>query len=145
YMERSGSSLIYMAEHFVRHSRYKESGFFLKADEQLIERIEHCRQHQLPTILLGVSFALLDFAERQPQLDLSHCIIMDTGGMKGRRKELTRAELHERLQQSFQVPAIHSEYGMTELLSQAYSKGHGRYYPPAWMKVMVRSEEDPFE
>lgn len=145
YMERSGSSLIYMAEHFVRHSQHKESGFFLQADESLIERLEHCRQQQIPTVLLGVSFALLDFAERQQHIDLSHCIIMDTGGMKGRRKELTRAELHDYLQEAFNVPAVHSEYGMTELLSQAYSKGHGRYYPPAWMKVLVRSEEDPFD
>lgn len=145
YMERSGSSLIYMADHFVRHSQHKESGFFLQADEVLIGRLEHCRQQQIPTVLLGVSFALLDFAERHQHIDLSHCIIMDTGGMKGRRKELTRAELHEQLQEAFQVPAIHSEYGMTELLSQAYSKGHGRYHPPAWMKVLVRSEEDPFE
>lgn len=145
YMERTGSSLIYMAEHFVRHSTYSESGFFLQADAVLIDRLNVCKEKQIPCVLLGVSFALLDFAERQQHIDLSHCIIMDTGGMKGRRKELTRAELHEQLQEAFKVPAIHSEYGMTELLSQAYSKGHGRYHPPAWMKVMVRSEEDPFD
>lgn len=144
YMERSGSSLIYMAQHLVQHSMHRQSGFFLKADDALLAAIESCRQAGIPTVLLGVSFALLDFAERHPGLDLSFLTIMETGGMKGRRREPTRAELHATLCDAFGSRTIHSEYGMTELLSQAYSKGEGLYEPPPWMWVLVRSEEDPF-
>jgi hypothetical protein len=102
--------------------------------------LEKSRQ---PTILIGVSFASMDFAERSP-MQLSNTVIMETGGMKGRRQELTRPELHTFLKQKFGVPVIHSEYGMTELLSQAYSSGDGMYRPVPWMKILVRDEDDPF-
>lgn len=144
YLERSGSSLIYMADYFIRHSAHVESGFFLQADETLLQILEQCRLQQKKTILLGVTFALLDFAERHPGLDLSHVILMETGGMKGRRKEMTRAEVHQQLKASFGVRQVHSEFGMTELMSQSYAKNDGVYHPPPWMRVMVRSEEDPF-
>jgi len=144
YLERSGSSLIYMANYFIQHSAHAESGFFLKADEALIQMMEYCKRLSKKVILLGVTFALLDFAERHAGLDLSHVIIMETGGMKGRRKELTRAEVHEQLCAAFHVKQVHSEFGMTELMSQAYAKKEGVYMPPPWMRVMIRSEEDPF-
>jgi acyl-CoA synthetase (AMP-forming)/AMP-acid ligase II len=144
YLERTGSSLIYMADYFIKNSAHTESGFFLKADEALIAALEHCRIQGKKTILLGVTFALLDFAERHAGLDLSHVIIMETGGMKGRHKEMTRAEVHEQLASAFNVGQVHSEFGMTELMSQAYAKQNGIYVPPPWMRVMVRSEEDPF-
>lgn len=144
YMEREGSSLIFMANAFVERSRFKESGFFLKANEELLENIRSLQQRHVPTILLGVSFALLDFADVHAGLDLSSLLIMETGGMKGRRKEMIRAEVHDQLKHAFGVPSIHSEYGMTELMSQAYSKGNGIYQPPPWMKVLVRNEEEPF-
>lgn len=144
YLERSGSSLIYMAQYLVQHSIHRQSGFFLQADDALLAAIESCRQAGIPTVLLGVSFALLDFAERHHGLDLSFLTIMETGGMKGRRREPTRAELHATLCDAFGSRSIHSEYGMTEMLSQAYSKGQGLYTPPPWMRVLVRSEEDPF-
>lgn len=144
YLERKGSSLVYMADAFVQSSRYKESGFFLRADEKLGYNIRRLQEKKVPTILLGVTFALLDFAEAQTGLDLSGVIVMETGGMKGRRQEMIRTEVHEQLKKAFHVPAIHSEYGMTELMSQAYSKGNGKYLPPPWMKVLVRNEEEPF-
>ncbi|HSC52329.1 MAG TPA: hypothetical protein VLC98_01820 [Phnomibacter sp.] len=145
YLERSGSSLIYMADHFIRHSAHAESGFFLNADDSLLQAIEQCRQQGKKAILLGVTFALLDFAERHAGLDLGHLIVMETGGMKGRRQELTRSEVHEQLKQAFNLRQIHSEFGMTELMSQAYSFGNGIYQPPPWMRMMVRNEEDPFQ
>jgi hypothetical protein len=144
YLEREGSSLVYMANAFVNASQYRESGFFLKADEELLKALENIQRQKAPAVLLGVSFALLDFAEAHAGLDLNGIIIMETGGMKGRRQEMIRAEVHEQLKAAFKVPAIHSEYGMTELMSQAYSKGNGIYQPPPWMKVLVRNEEEPF-
>jgi hypothetical protein len=144
YLERQGSSLVYMANAFVQASAYRESGFFLKADENLLQAIENLRKQKAPAVLLGVTFALLDFADVHAGLDLNDIIIMETGGMKGRRKEMVRAEVHEQLKAAFKVPAIHSEYGMTELMSQAYSKGNGIYQPPPWMKLLVRNEEEPF-
>lgn len=142
YLERSGSSLIAMVDHFIRLSKYPQSGFFLYDHEALVEVLKENQQQQIPTLLIGVSFALLDFAETH-QLDLTNTIIMETGGMKGRRKEMTREELHGVLQPSFGVSAIHSEYGMTELLSQAYSRGNGIFYPMPTMKVLVREITDP--
>lgn len=144
YLERQGSSLVYMANHFIKQSRHPQSGFFLNDYQQLTHILATCQTHNIPTILLGVSFALWDLAEQFPQ-DLSRIIIMETGGMKGRRKELTREELHNILCSAFQVPTIHSEYGMTELLSQAYSKGNGRFYPTPTLRVLTRSVTDPFE
>ncbi|MCB0559109.1 MAG: acyl transferase [Lewinellaceae bacterium] len=143
YMERTGSSLVFMAEDFIRLSRYPQSGFFLYNTEALAEILSHCKKNAIPTILLGVSFALWEFAEQYP-MGLSGVTLMETGGMKGRRRELTREELHLILQSSFQVDAVHSEYGMTELLSQAYSQGGGLFRPSPTMRVLSREITDPF-
>lgn len=143
YLERTGSSLIYMADYFIQQSKYGQSGFFLNDLEKLSHTLKHCQEQQIPTILLGVSFALWDLAERYP-MNLKDLIIMETGGMKGRRKEITRTELHDILTQAFGVRHIHSEYGMTELFSQAYSKGQGRFYPSPTMQVLARDITDPF-
>ncbi|MES1220444.1 MAG: acyl transferase [Bacteroidota bacterium] len=147
YLERKNSSLIYMVEKWISRSEHNQSGFYLDEHEKLISVLNELEGNGQKTLLIGVSFALLDLAEifsshnyRKP---LIHTIIMETGGMKGRRKEIIRPELHEILKRSFKVPAIHSEYGMTELLSQAYSKTEGIFSCPSWMKVFVRNEEDP--
>jgi len=142
YMEREGSSLIYMTEYLIKHSGHSLSGFYLNNYNELIETITLLKQQKQPTILLGVSFALLDLAE-QHQIDLSDIIIMETGGMKGRRKEMTRTELHAVYKERFNVSQIHSEYGMTELLSQAYSKENGLFETPNWMKIYIRETNDP--
>ncbi|MCU0347782.1 MAG: acyl transferase [Saprospiraceae bacterium] len=148
YLERTGSSLVVMAEHFIQLSKHPQSGFFLKNIEDLIkilaERSPKNPQSAIrnPVILIGVSFALLDLAERQ-SLDLQHVTIMETGGMKGRRRELTRSELHGFLQEKFNVPAIHSEYGMTELFSQAYSTGQGIFRPAPTLRAFAREITDP--
>lgn len=142
YLERSGSSLVTMADYFIRLSRYEQSGFFLYDYEALLERLAWCRQHEIPTLLLGVSFALLDLAEAHPA-PLGATILMETGGMKGRREELTRDVLHEKLKAAFSVRHIHSEYGMTELLSQAYSKGDGVFLPAPTLRVLIRETSDP--
>ncbi len=142
YLEREGSSLVLMAEHFIKRSKYPQSGFFLYDQEALIKTLQSCREAKIPVLLLGVSFALWDLAENHP-VDLSGAIVMETGGMKGRRKEITRAELHGILCQAFRVKNIHSEYGMTELFSQAYSKGEGLFFPPPAMKVLTREITDP--
>jgi len=143
YLERSGSSLVAMADHFIKRSRHPESGFFLHDLEKLRDTLLYCRERGYKTLLLGVSFGLLDFAERFP-MDLSGVIVMETGGMKGRRRELTRAELHETLQQAFRIPAIHSEYGMTEVLSQAYAPTGARFTPAPTMRVFTTEITDPF-
>lgn len=142
YLERSGSSLIFMAQDFIEQTRDDNSGFFLSDTAALFQAIEQARLAQRKIMLLGVSFALLDLAEQFPQ-DLSDVIVMETGGMKGRRKEITRTELHGILQEAFHLPEVHSEYGMTELLSQAYSKGQGVFYPAASMKILIREVTDP--
>lgn len=143
YLEREGSSLIYMVDDLIQKSENKDSGFFLENHQDLIEILDKNIKNKQKTILFGVSFALLDLAESY-QIDLSDVIIMETGGMKGRRKELTRAELHGIYKESFNVASIHSEYGMTELLSQAYSKGNGVFKTPSWMKILIRDVNDPF-
>ena len=142
YMEREGSSLIYMTEYLVKHSKHPLSGFYLNNYNDLIATIKQLKQQNQKTILIGVSFALLDLAE-QHQIDLSNVIIMETGGMKGRRKEMTRTELHAIYKERFNVNQIHSEYGMTELLSQAYSKGIGLFETPSWIKILIREPNDP--
>jgi phenylacetate-coenzyme A ligase PaaK-like adenylate-forming protein len=142
YLEREGSSLILMVEELIKMTGKKESGFFLYDFESLALQIKELELKKEKYILLGVSFALLDFAENYP-IKITHGIVMETGGMKGRRKELTRSELHTILQNSFGVSSIHSEYGMTELLSQAYSNKNGQYECPPWMKVLVRDTTDP--
>lgn len=143
YLEREDSSLVLMAEHFIRQSGFEESGFFLQDLAKLSRVLTEGVQAGRPTVLLGVSFALLDLAERFPQ-DLRGVIIMETGGMKGRRRELIREELHNTLRQAFEVEAVHSEYGMTEMFSQAYSQGGGRFRPTKAMRVLGRDLTDPF-
>jgi phenylacetate-coenzyme A ligase PaaK-like adenylate-forming protein len=144
YLERGNSSLVYMADKFIRLSRKEESGFFLNEFERLHSLVLSLKERGQRTILLGVTFALLDFAEAF-SLDFPELIVMETGGMKGRREELTRTEVHSRLCNSFGVKKIHSEYGMTELLSQAYSKGHGIFQTPSWMKILLRDVYDPLQ
>lgn len=143
YLEREGSSLIYMVNDLISRSKHPKSGFFLHDTDKLKEHLEMLEASGTKTLLIGVSFALLDFCEKY-LLQLKNTIIMETGGMKGRRKELIREELHDLLKKGFGVDVIHSEYGMTELLSQAYSKGNGLFTCPPWMQVLVRDTEDPF-
>lgn len=141
YLERSGSSLIYMAQNFINKSNSKESGFYLDDFSALRENLIRLDSAGNKTLLIGVSFALLDLVEKY-DFNLQHTIVMETGGMKGRRKEIIREELHEVLCQGFGVDHIHSEYGMTELLSQAYSKAQGTFTCPPWMQVITRDAED---
>jgi hypothetical protein len=143
YLEREGSSLIYMAEDLVKRSENSESGFYLYNHEELYQQLKKQQQAKKPTLLIGVTFALLDFAEHH-QIDFPELIVMETGGMKGRRKEMIREDLHQTLSKGFGVNIIHSEYGMTELLSQAYSNGNGIFNCPPWMKVITRDTNDPF-
>lgn len=142
YLERSGSSLIYMADYFIKKSNHADSGFFLNNINDLIEVLKKVKKENTPTLLLGVSFALLDLAE-QYSIDLKNIIIMETGGMKGRRKEMTRSELHSIFKKAFHVKNIHSEYGMTELFSQGYSKSNGLFYPTPTMRILSREITDP--
>jgi hypothetical protein len=144
YLEREGSSLIAMMENFIKQSESVDSGFYLFNQDELIKKIEDLRPSEKKVILWGVSFALLDMAEKF-EIDLSHCIIIETGGMKGRRKEWVREELHAFLCQRFNVKKISSEYGMTELMSQAYSFGEGRYQTPSCMKIVIRDINDPYQ
>lgn len=144
YLEREGSSLIYMAEKLIQLSNNHESGFYLNNTDQLVLKLEGRNTLHEKTLLLGVSFALLNLAEHYKLYTEPNCIVMDTGGMKGRRKEITRQELHETLCEAFRSSVIHSEYGMTELLSQAYSKGNGMYQTPPWMRISLRDINDPF-
>ena len=139
YLEREGSSLIYMCEDFIKRSKHPQSGFYLNNLDELSEIIKEDK----PTILIGVTYALLDLAELGP-FQLNNTIIMETGGMKGKRKEMLKEELHQTLSNAYGVDLIHSEYGMTEMLSQAYSKGNGRFSTPHWMRVFCRDIEDPF-
>ena len=142
YLERSGSSLVFMVRELIQLSGHPESGFYLDNLASLAGKLKALEQEGTKSLLIGVSFALLDMADEYP-MELNHTIIMETGGMKGRRKELIRADLHRRLCSGFGVSTIHSEYGMTELLSQAYSRGNGLFYTPPWMKVLIRDTEDP--
>jgi hypothetical protein len=142
YLERGGSSLILMVDELMRLSKHKENGFYLYDFEKLHQVILELEKNQQKTLLIGVGFALLDFAEKY-SMSLNHTIVMETGGMKGRRAEITRTELHSILKNKLGVSSVHSEYGMTELLSQAYSAGQGIYNSVPWMKVLVRDEDDP--
>ncbi|MCM4166843.1 hypothetical protein KCTC52924_01697 [Arenibacter antarcticus] len=142
YLEREGSSLIYMADDLIIKSKHPDSGFYLDDLEHLQRTLLKLEKSNTKILLLGVSFALLDMAEKY-NLQLKNTVIMETGGMKGRKKEMIREELHQVLKTGFGVPHIHSEYGMTELLSQAYSHGNGIFYSPKWMKVLTRETEDP--
>jgi hypothetical protein len=142
YLERQHSSLVVMTDELIRKSNHADSGFYLYNHEKLFAVLQRAEQQKQKTLLIGVTFALLDFAEKYT-LPLHHTIIMETGGMKGRREEWTKQQVHHFLQQQFGVDTIHSEYGMTELLSQAYSKAEGIFNCPAWMKVILRADDNP--
>ena len=143
YLERTGSSLVFMAEDFIQRSGHPDSGFYLDDLPRLAAQLASLRTTGTPTLLLGVSFALLELAEKFPQ-PLGDTIVMETGGMKGRRRELTRGELHQQLREAFQLSSVHSEYGMTELLSQAYAPRDGLFYPAPTLAVTGRDVTDPF-
>lgn len=143
YLEREGSSLIYMVHDLIQKSNNPDSGFYLNNRKDLSEKLIALDASGQKVLLIGVSFALLDLVEFK-KFSLKNTVIMETGGMKGRRKELTRKELHQILTEGFGVDVIHSEYGMTELLSQGYSKGNGIFETPPWMKILIRDTEDPF-
>ncbi len=142
YTERKNSSLVYMVDGLIKISAYPESGFYRDNISELLAHIRAAKKKHRKILLIGVSFALLDLAEKYHP-DLSGIFIMETGGMKGRRKEITRGEMHSLLKRNFKVGSIHSEYGMTELLSQSYSKGDGIYFTPPWMKIFIRDPQDP--
>ena len=141
YLERDGSSLIYMVEDLIQLSNHSDSGFYLHNHDELIKKLIELDESGQNVILIGVTYALLDLIEKQ-QFQLQNTIIMETGGMKGKRKEMIREELHEQLCEGFGVSMIHSEYGMTELLSQAYSLGNGVFECPSWMQILIRDTED---
>lgn len=143
YQEREGSSLIYMVDHLINQSKVPQSGYFLYNHTELHETLLTLKANQTPALLIGVTYALLDFVETYA-LDFSKLMVMETGGMKGRRKEMIREEVHTILKKGFGVPHIHSEYGMTEMLSQAYSAGEGIFRCPPWLKVIARQTNDPF-
>ncbi|HMT73758.1 MAG TPA: acyl transferase [Chitinophagaceae bacterium] len=142
YLEKGNSSLVYMIDKLIQLSAHPDSGFYLYDFARLKDKLSILEAMNQKTLLVGVTYALLDFAELF-QIKLRHTVVMETGGMKGRRKELLRDEVHKRLCKAFEVDRIHSEYGMTELLSQAYSPGNGVFSCPPWMKILVRDEEDP--
>ena len=142
YQEREGSSLIYMVNDLIRLSNPLKSGYFLYNHQSLQDTLTELKENKIPTLLIGVSYALLDFVEKY-SIEFPELIVMETGGMKGKRKEILRTELHQILCKGFGVHLIHSEYGMTELLSQAYSKGGGIFHCPPWMKVISRDTNDP--
>lgn len=142
YLERSGSSLIYMVDDLIKQSRQPASGYFLYNHQDLANTLAKLSAEKTETVLFGVTYALLDFAE-QYKVDFPSLVIMETGGMKGKRKEMIREEVHEILCKAFHVPSIHSEYGMTELLSQGYSTGNGIFKCPNWLKILVRDTNDP--
>ena len=144
YLEKPNSSLIYMMQKLIEMSDCADSGFYLDNYQKLHDVLKRREQANQKTFLLGVSFALMDFAEQFPS-SFQHTIVAETGGMKGRRKELVREELHAQLKQNLDVEGIQSEYGMTELLSQAYAKDNGRFHCPPWMKVFVRNPNNPLD
>ncbi len=143
YLEREGSSLVYMADQLIKKSGHISSGFYLDQYAALSKLLQTLNKNHQPTILIGVTFALLDLVENF-SLAFPNLILIETGGMKGRRKELIREELHSVLKTGFKISSVHSEYGMTELLSQAYSKKNGVFYSPPWMKIVIREINDPF-
>ena len=142
YLERNHSSLVYMVNHLIKHSKHPDSGFYLDDFVALDKVLKKLEMQKQKVWLIGVSFALIDFSSAFPQ-QLNNTIVIETGGMKGRKQELTKMELHTLLAKQLGTPKIHSEYGMTELLSQAYSDGDGLFTCPPWMKVLVSDEDDP--
>lgn len=148
YYENKNSSLLYMMKDLIKRSKNKHSAFYNHKDENLLQLLQTLLQKKQKVILFGVSFALLDLTPSPLSRGRGvggEVIVIETGGMKGRREEITREELHQTLCEKFGVKKIHSEYGMTELLSQAYSKGDGIFNCPPWMKVLVRDVNDPFQ
>ncbi len=145
YLEQGDSSLVYMCDRLIKESKSELSGFYMNDHSKLAQTLAQMEQLSQKTLLIGVSFALIDFVEAYPDLGFEELVVMETGGMKGRKKEIIREELHQLLKDGFGVENIHSEYGMTELLSQAYSQNGGLFTSPPWMKVMIRRQEDPFE
>ena len=143
YLEQQNSSLVYMADKLIAKSPYSESGFYKEDHENLFAVLQSLKQRKIKTLLLGVTYALLDFAEKY-RIGFPGLTVMETGGMKGRRREMIREEVHELLRPAFGVKHIHSEYGMTELMSQAYAQKNGIFHCPAWMKVLIRDANDPF-
>lgn len=143
YLEQGASSLVYMVEQFIQASQQQESGFFLHDFDRLAQTLQECEKQQKKVLLIGVTYALLDFAAAYP-MPLKHTIVMETGGMKGRREEMTKTAIHQVLKDAFQLRYIHSEYGMTELLSQAYSSGNGLFEAAPTMQVLIREATDPF-
>ncbi len=143
YLERENSSLVYMCKQLITTSKHKLSGFYLNEFDNLKQNLMQLKAQNQKTILLGATFALLDFVEEY-SIDFPELIVMETGGMKGRRKEITRPEVHEYLKKSFRVSNIHSEYGMTEMLSQAYAKQDGKFESPPWVKVFTTEINDVF-
>jgi hypothetical protein len=144
YLERKNASLVFMVNELIKKSKNELSGFHLYDHKKLHEIIKSNEENQQKTLLIGVSYALLDFAENFP-MKLNNTIVMETGGMKGRREEMSKQALHQALKDQFEVAEIHSEYGMTELLSQAYSFGKGIFSTPPWMKILLRSEDNPLQ
>lgn len=145
YLERPGSSLVAMAQHFIQVSDSEHSGFYLYNHDELLQKVNKLRHGSRKILLLGVTFALLDLADSNEPLDsVDSLMVMETGGMKGRRKEMIREEVHDTLKSYFGVESIHSEYGMTEMMSQAYSKGQGKYQLPASVQIMLRDINDPW-
>lgn len=143
YLERPNSSLISMCQWFMDASGHPDNGFYLHQLDELAERWKRLENSGSKTLLIGVSFALLEFAQRYP-FQVKNTLVIETGGMKGRRKEMIREELHGILSRSWELKSIGSEYGMTELLSQAWSSGDGLFQTPPWMKILIRDPEDPF-
>ena len=144
YLERSNSSLIYMVSHLVKNGHHPESGFYLDEYDKLFTTLQKLEESGQKTLLIGVTFALLDFADKY-SLSLKNTFVMETGGMKGKKEEMTREQVHTILRKAFSLEKIHSEYGMTELLSQAYSEGDGVFQTPSWMKILIRDEDDPLQ
>ena len=144
YLERNGSSLVFMCDHLIKQSQHPLSGFYLDQMAELRQTLEQLKLQKQPVVLLGVTYALLDLADIFP-FDFPELIIIETGGMKGKRKEMIREEIHACLKKAFGVSSVHSEYGMTELLSQAWSKADGIFYCPPWMRVFIRDINDPFQ
>jgi phenylacetate-coenzyme A ligase PaaK-like adenylate-forming protein len=143
YLERPGSSLVYMTDILIRQSGQKESGFYLNNYEELVELLTRLKEDNRKVWLIGVSFALLDMAEKMPKA-WENLVVVETGGMKGRRREMIRVDLHETIRTNWNITRLHSEYGMTELFSQAWMNDSGRFHTPPWMKVMIRETDDPF-
>jgi phenylacetate-coenzyme A ligase PaaK-like adenylate-forming protein len=143
YLERTNSSLVYMVNQLIKDSQHPKSGFYLNNFSALATTLQQLEKEKRPTLVIGVTFALLDFATTYPQ-QLHYTTMMETGGMKGRREEITREAVHQQLMDAFGLSTIHSEYGMTELLSQSYSSCIGIFKSPNWKKILIREEDDPF-